>query len=1008
LTVGARSRNVVEARQLPGATFPQASMLLRFLPSGFVIGVLSAALPAAPLSGQDRLMRMFGPEHGLQVPTITALAQDSAGYLWVGGEGGLYRFDGSEMRRWAGDVIAGSIAGVSVAPTGSVVAMTWDGAVYALTPTGAQPISPPAMARPGHARAMIHDRDGVLWVVSGDSAAYLEPSLTAWHWLSRATTGHEAARRVVRDADVGVLVVTDGGLWRVTRNGEATRLLTMPGIVDAVARDGRSILLLLNTPNPHVPRVVELVDGIATDRRIHGAVPGARAIGLVERAGTVWLSLDRYLIALRDGERAEVLGWEHGIESGGPLLIDREGSLWLGTYSGLIQFPEPETRTWTEREGLPTRHVRFLARSGNSVWVFTWAGTGHLQRSAEGVRVTDPQVAARGITCGADMGVAWALESGPLLALLDSVVTRLAMPYRAQLHGCARALDGGVWLGSATDLFHVDPARSRVRTLPGPLPGQGSPHPALLHDQHDRVWVGAGDNICHAPARRLLDGDGDQWTCVPVAGLGNVRTIVELPEGGLWAASDRLGILSYDDGAWLPLPMADSPTRRVFALQPSPRGGLWVVGVGILRRVAPSRSGWTVLEELSAWHGVAVTGGGDLLEDDDGTLWIATARGVIRVPAAVRTARRSAPLVALVGASVDERAVHAGSMPKLRQGRNRLDLDFAALSFRDPTAVRHQIRVRPDKPWSESRGRPAFRLVDLGPGTHSVEYRASLDGVEWSAAPIHVGFEVQPHWYRTWWFVTLSLLITAALGWGVHRARVGFLLRLERQRTRIALDLHDEVGSGLASVGILSGVLASDVLDAGERRHAAAEIATAAEELGHALSDIVWSLDARAATLSDLASRLAEHGGRLFADGDTALVTCFPDRWPTGQADVAVRRNVLLIGLEALHNAARHARARTVVLSLVQHGTEWELCVRDDGAGIDPDGLPAATASRVNGARRGTGSGHGLPGMRRRAAEIGARLDVRSGSDGGTIICLQFSLTQSPRTLDRLVRFAGL
>jgi signal transduction histidine kinase len=982
-------------------------MLPRSLLVVAVIGVLSAALPVAPLFAQDRLMRTYGPEHGLQVPTITALAQDSAGYLWVGVEGGLYRFDGSEMRRWAGDMIGGSIAGVSVAPTGSVVAMNWDGALYAVTQTGAQPIPPPATVRTGLARSIIHDRDGVLWVVSADTAAHLDPADATWRWLPRQATGGEAARRVVRDAADGVLVITDAGLWRATRDGAATRLLAMPGIVDAVAPDDRRILLLLNTPYPHSPRVVELVDGAATERRLNGALPGARAIGLVERAGTVWLSLDRYLVALRDGERAEVLGWEHGIESGGPLLIDREESLWLGTFSGLIQFPEPETRTWTEREGLPSRHVRFLARSGSSVWIFTWAGTGYLHRSAEGVGAVE-EVAARGLACGGDIAVAWVSWSGPLLVLLDTAGTRLTMPDRVQLDGCSRALDGGVWLGTSSGLFHVDPARPGVRSVPGPPLEPGAPSPALLHDQHDRVWVGAGESICHAPAQRLRDGDGGHWTCVPVAGLGHVRTIVELPGGGVWAASDRLGVLSYDDGAWHPLPMKDEPSRRVFALQPSPRGGFWVVGVGILKRVAPSGSGWTVLEELTAWHGVAATGGGDLVEDDDGTLWIATARGVVQVPAAVRTARRSAPLVALVGASVDEHAVQAGSIPRLRQGRNRLDLDFAALSFRDPAAVRHQIRVRPDEPWSESRGRPAFRLVDLGPGAYSVEYRASLDGREWSAVPIRVGFDVQPHWYRTWWFVTFSLLVAAALAWVVYRARVGFLLRLERQRTRIALDLHDEVGSGLASVGILSGVLASDVLDARERRHAAAEIATAAEELGHALSDIVWSLDTRAATLSELASRLAEHGSRLFADGDTAFVTRLPDHWPAEQADVAVRRNVLLIGLEALHNAARHARARTVVLSLARHGIEWELCVRDDGAGIDPDRLPTATASRLNGGRHAGGSGHGLPGMRRRAAEIGARLAIRSDRDGGTIICLRFTLTHSPRTLDRFVRFAGL
>ena len=151
-------------------------------------------------------------------------------------------------------------------------------------------------------------------------------------------------------------------------------------------------------------------------------------------------------------------------------------------------------------------------------------------------------------------------------------------------------------------------------------------------------------------------------------------------------------------------------------------------------------------------------------------------------------------------------------------------------------------------------------------------------------------------WYATPWAIALAILLLAGLGWTVHRARVAHVVALERQRTRIAMDLHDEVGSGLASVGILSGVLATDGLRAYARRRTAVDIATAAENLGHALSDIVWSLDPHAATLDELASRLTEHGERLTADANLELHTRFPVRWPDELVDVTVRRNVLLIG----------------------------------------------------------------------------------------------------------------
>ena len=238
-------------------------------------------------------------------------------------------------------------------------------------------------------------------------------------------------------------------------------------------------------------------------------------------------------------------------------------------------------------------------------------------------------------------------------------------------------------------------------------------------------------------------------------------------------------------------------------------------------------------------------------------------------------------------------------------------------------------------------------------------------------------------------------MLTLGIGWAIYRTHLAYLLGLERQRTRIAMDLHDEFGSGLASVGILSSVLARDGLQADERRRAAVEIASAADELGNALSDIVWSLDPHTATLAELAARLAEHGERLCLPGEIAFGTRFPEHWPPERLDVALRRNVLLVGLEALHNAARHAQATEVQLSILPSAGQWQLSIRDDGRGIE------------RAPRNGRG-GHGLPGMRRRADEIGAQLIVESAPNCGTNLILRFRLRRGQALASRLRRaFAG-
>jgi signal transduction histidine kinase len=409
--------------------------------------------------------------------------------------------------------------------------------------------------------------------------------------------------------------------------------------------------------------------------------------------------------------------------------------------------------------------------------------------------------------------------------------------------------------------------------------------------------------------------------------------------------------------------------------------------------------GLDVLERLTAWHGIGAQAASDLLEEPAGDLWLATNRGAAYVPASVRFGQPPLPPVALVEGRVDDRPIRLDEPLVLPHDRNRIELRFAALAYRHRAGLRHQVRLSPDEPWSESTGEPAFRWVDLSPGTYHAEYRVSRDGRAWSAVPAGFSFRVEPPWYATLWFLLLVGLVAAASAAALYRARVGHLLGLERQRTRIAMDLHDQVGSGLASVGILCGVMAAEDLEPPERRRTAREIAGVAEELGHSLSDIVWALDPQTASLEELATRLAEHGERLFPDEDVIFEARLPARWPPVTSSVAVRRGVLLIGLEALHNAARHAGARRVTLAITpRERLAWELSVHDDGTGIPSHRDPQPPS----------GNGRGLTGMDRRARTIGGRLDIDTGPGRGTTVTLRFRpgegrITASARALTRMI-----
>lgn len=932
-------------------------------------------------------MRSYGTENGFTGAPVWEIAQDSVGFLWIGTQGGLFRFDGTEFRRWAPDSISRPVTALAVSPDGRLAAREDGGRVFEVTPTGARAISgdlPRWMLK-----SLVWDDRGVLWYIAEDGV-YRRRGEDSWEAIPAAAFGGENLRSLKANRVAAVDVLTDRSVWRIARDGTPRRLIADVDPWDIVSvADGRSFVLAHR-------RVIELSPaGRLEQSHVLGTV--GRRIGLVERRGTLWAAFDRALIRFRPGEPLDSIMPVGDMTVGGIPFVDREGSLWLA--SNLIhQFPEPETRLWSRVDTTFLDNARFVERSDSTLWLSTWRGLFRGERGDSG-REFHRVSGTLARLCTDSTGAVWSFAASPSSAILEMrgrVVVRHRFEGGSSMPHCAADRSGGAWLGFRSSIVHVSAEPRAIRTVVPPGTDEDPPRSILLHDRRDRLWVAIDpDRICSAPVPQLLDAAGvDPWTCDDIGDVHSVRGMVELPSGTLWAGTHSAGMFARDTDQWRPMRLDSLPTRTVLSLNSSPHGGAWMAGHGFLQRVEEGTAGEpVVVERLTEWHGVAGPAAGDVHEQDDGVLWVASDRGLTHVPADVRTAEFPPPPVALVEATIDGQPMAATEPLELPHDRNRLELRFAALSFRNRSQLRHQVRLGPREPWSESHGSPTFRWVDLRPGAYEIEYRASLDGVRWSPEPARFAFTVQPPWYATPWSIVLLVLVAAVVAWTVHRARLTHALALERQRTRIAMDLHDEVGSGLASVGILSGVLADDTLDRGERRRVAGDIASAAEELGHALSDIVWSLDPHTATLDELASRLTEHGERMCADADVELATLFPAAWPDERVDVAVRRNVLLVGLEALHNAARHAHAGTIQLSMLPHGSEWQLRVRDDGTGFE------APRSGYNGRR-----GHGLRSMQRRADEIGGVLEIGGAPGAGTSVLLRFSLR--PPAAQRVRRYA--
>jgi signal transduction histidine kinase len=230
---------------------------------------------------------------------------------------------------------------------------------------------------------------------------------------------------------------------------------------------------------------------------------------------------------------------------------------------------------------------------------------------------------------------------------------------------------------------------------------------------------------------------------------------------------------------------------------------------------------------------------------------------------------------------------------------------------------------------------------------------------------------LSPIW-RRWWFLTLAALAIAVIVQRLYRYRVGRALQLANLRTRIATDLHDDIGANLTRIAILSDATADGAT--GERDAAIGRIAR--ESVG-AMSDIVWAIKPEREGQADLARRMRRQADEMFVQRDVALRFTAPPADVDIRLDVDVRHDVLLFFKEAVTNVARHSQCTNVAIDLAVDRSRLTLTVADNGVGFD-------TTIDFD--------GQGLRGLRRRAARLGADLAIASSPGRGTVVSLTVPL----------------
>jgi signal transduction histidine kinase len=458
--------------------------------------------------------------------------------------------------------------------------------------------------------------------------------------------------------------------------------------------------------------------------------------------------------------------------------------------------------------------------------------------------------------------------------------------------------------------------------------------------------------------------------------------------GTLWVGTRRSGLAWSTDPA-APRPVfrrlgsgAGLPSDYVLALAEDELGRIWIgTGRGLVRFDPADES----LRRFSTADGLAGEIVNDLLTAPDGTLWAAVAGGLSHVDPRAEAELAPPPPVFVRRVEVGGRRIHIPqsgvqrlSGLELAPSERTLVVAYTGIDLATGAQLGFQHRLEGlEGEWSVASSETSVSYGSLAPGAYRFLVRARThDGVT-STAPAEIEFVLAAPFWRRAWFPPAVLVVFGVGAWFAQRARARRAQALERIRRQIATDLHDEVGSSLAQIAVLSEVARrAGPAEAGEHLQQVAELARATRG---SLADLVWAIDPLRDTLQDLLQRLRMVTANLLAADGIELALAMPkeDELERLLLPPDKRRQLLYFFKEVVHNVARHSAATRVEIELALEPGRLRLAVRDDGRGFDP-ALPV--------------TGQGLANLRRRAEALGGRLTLESRPGGGTRVELAVPL----------------
>lgn len=964
----------------------------RIWASFLIVGAFSYVYGLDPHKALTQYSRtIWTQQQGLPQDSIRAIAQTPDGFLWVGTDEGLARFDGYEFFTFSKDN--------SNLPSNSITSLTAgrNGSLWIGTPKGLAVYDGRSFRTYTHKDgladdsidALFSDDTGAIWVVAAGNLSRLENGIFT-NYRAEQDVPMNGVRGVTEDGAHNILVAG----WSAVARFDKGKFI--PVIDASVLKD--NLPLSIRTDHSGGMWIVgtrglmqRSTDGRTRTYRAREGLYDSFGINQVleDRDGNIWVGTDSGLARLEGGLfHTRIEPGDVPRESVHCLFEDREGNLWIGSSIGLIRLRDNAFTVYGKPEGLSSDEpdTVYQDRQGR-VWAgFMDGGMAMLPLAAPHALIISPAVPKGRVfsiheTRAGELLVA---ARDGLIRVKDGRARTFVPPDplgRKTVYDALEGSDGRIWLALPDGLGEIRDSSFRILIPSG---AARDSYPITLAEARDgSLWVGTdGKGLWH------VSGEKKQlYTTAEGLSSNSVHSIYEDSDRTLWIGTVGGGLNALRNGRFVSFTAKDGLLSDNISKIIDDGESLWLsTSRGICRiskkqledfaehripQLQPVNYG--LGDGLRTAESPMLGGGGE--RNSDGSLWFPTNRGIaVYQPRAPRRPELP-PQVHIVEMLAQGRPVDWSKGPELSPRSGPQQIRYTAIHLSAPYRVQYSYKLDGlDSDWVRAGYRRVVDYSGLRHGHYRFNVKAELPNGQANVASFE--FTLLPYYYETAWFRLLVAALLAAAVWTMYRARVRhvrarFATVLE-ERTRLAREVHDTLSQAFVGISSQLDVVESYMPPDDSPGRSSLELARRMAQ--HSLTEARRSVaDLRAAALDDqdLAGAL-ESGARLWTAGSGVGVDVKVHGDAASLPD-DVAHHVLRIAQEGVSNALKHARAKSIALGLRVEPKRLNLTVADDGCGFEPDGMFASDNGNF-----------GLMGMRERAERLGGEFTLESSPGSGT------------------------